>query len=175
MEKENKNYEQFGEYYCPCKIKKTTENICPCLNAQNEINQNGHCHCLLYWDNNPISFEIDYTQGIPIEGVAHVFSGQELLQVEFYHTDYTSDLLITDTGENKRILHIFKYNGIFYESPLIEMNSELINQLDNWESLDKVTPIFNLSIQITEGDISFGFVKLVNELFIKFLEGEKSE
>jgi len=39
---------KFGEYYCPCKIKRIPQNICPCEAAPMEIEQDGHCHCNLY-------------------------------------------------------------------------------------------------------------------------------
>lgn len=48
IQSENKLKEKYGEFYCPCKIERTAENICPCAEAQNEINQTGHCHCNLF-------------------------------------------------------------------------------------------------------------------------------
>lgn len=35
---------ELGEYYCPCKLEKTTENICPCV----ELKEDDVCHCGLY-------------------------------------------------------------------------------------------------------------------------------
>lgn len=46
---QNKAKVEKGEYYCPCKIKKIEENICPCKNSQNEIDKDGHCHCNLFF------------------------------------------------------------------------------------------------------------------------------
>jgi ferredoxin-thioredoxin reductase catalytic subunit len=40
-----RNYEKHGDFYCPCKLKKTQENICPC----EEFRKGGDCHCEL-WD-----------------------------------------------------------------------------------------------------------------------------
>lgn len=36
--------EMLGEYYCPCKLAKTEENICPCV----EYRETAKCHCTLY-------------------------------------------------------------------------------------------------------------------------------
>ena len=36
--------ETMGEYYCPCKLEKTEENICPCV----EYRETATCHCTLY-------------------------------------------------------------------------------------------------------------------------------
>jgi len=35
---------EMGEYYCPCKLSKTEENICPCV----EYRETAKCHCQLY-------------------------------------------------------------------------------------------------------------------------------
>jgi len=48
LAKENKNKIQFGEFYCPCKIQHIKQNICPCKDAQKEIDETGHCHCNLF-------------------------------------------------------------------------------------------------------------------------------
>jgi ferredoxin-thioredoxin reductase catalytic subunit len=45
----NNKKEKFGEYYCPCRLQKIPENICPCKWAPDEIEKDGHCHCLLYY------------------------------------------------------------------------------------------------------------------------------
>ena len=40
--------------YCPCRIPKTPENICPCEEFRGQIadpNYEGYCHCRLYWKN----------------------------------------------------------------------------------------------------------------------------
>ncbi len=36
--------ETLGEYYCPCKLAKTEENICPCV----EYRETAKCHCTLF-------------------------------------------------------------------------------------------------------------------------------
>ncbi|MBD3351328.1 MAG: ferredoxin:thioredoxin reductase [Candidatus Lokiarchaeota archaeon] len=50
---ENKNVENYGIPYCPCRPEKIDENICGgdhgCLEAPDEIEEMGHCHCNLYW------------------------------------------------------------------------------------------------------------------------------
>ena len=35
---------KFGEFYCPCKLQNTLENICPCV----EFRETRHCHCELF-------------------------------------------------------------------------------------------------------------------------------
>jgi len=40
---------KFGAFYCPCKKQKIPENICPCADSQREINEQGHCHCNLFY------------------------------------------------------------------------------------------------------------------------------
>ena len=42
----NKNLH--GEYYCPCKLKRTQENICPCGRMEDEVRESGKCHCGLF-------------------------------------------------------------------------------------------------------------------------------
>lgn len=42
-----------GRYYCPCKVvtgdpDRDRKVICPCADAQSEIDANGVCHCGLY-------------------------------------------------------------------------------------------------------------------------------
>ncbi|MBD3230213.1 MAG: ferredoxin:thioredoxin reductase [Candidatus Lokiarchaeota archaeon] len=49
----NKNKEKHGFYYCPCRVvsgdKEEDKNkICPCIWAQDEIDDQGICHCRLY-------------------------------------------------------------------------------------------------------------------------------
>ena len=49
-----KNEVNFGEMYCPCRVKsgnrKTDEAIiCPCKSHREEIEADGHCHCNLYF------------------------------------------------------------------------------------------------------------------------------
>ncbi|MFH0876323.1 MAG: ferredoxin-thioredoxin reductase catalytic domain-containing protein [archaeon] len=48
-----KNGEKFGENYCPC--RRVTGNkeddkkiICPCIYHFDEIENDGHCHCMLF-------------------------------------------------------------------------------------------------------------------------------
>lgn len=57
----NRMYERYEVYFCPCKpalANKKDENgeyltKCPCKNAQNEINEDGHCHCNLFFKSKP--------------------------------------------------------------------------------------------------------------------------
>ena len=49
---QNKNIEKYGFPYCPCRAEKIPENICGengCKWAPQEIKEDGHCHCNLYW------------------------------------------------------------------------------------------------------------------------------
>ena len=39
-----RNKEKHGAYYCPCKLDKTPENICPC----DEMQEKQKCHCNLF-------------------------------------------------------------------------------------------------------------------------------
>jgi ferredoxin-thioredoxin reductase catalytic chain len=45
----NMKQEKFGEYYCPCRIQRIPENICPCKWASDEIAKVGHCHCRIFY------------------------------------------------------------------------------------------------------------------------------
>ncbi|MDD4358429.1 MAG: ferredoxin-thioredoxin reductase catalytic domain-containing protein [Candidatus Pacebacteria bacterium] len=48
-----KKEEELGERYCPCRrltgdVNKDKEIICPCIFHLDEIEKEGHCHCLLF-------------------------------------------------------------------------------------------------------------------------------
>ncbi len=48
------NKEEFGDYYCPCRVVRDNENyrksiVCPCVYAPKEIEKNGKCKCLLFY------------------------------------------------------------------------------------------------------------------------------
>lgn len=48
-----KNKEEYGEYYCPCRLITGDEmvdkkNICPCTTHEKEVEETGHCHCHLF-------------------------------------------------------------------------------------------------------------------------------
>ena len=56
----NINQTKYGYFACPCKGNEVNKKItinqkevyttaCPCLNASNEIEENGHCHCHLFF------------------------------------------------------------------------------------------------------------------------------
>ncbi|MHA1268550.1 MAG: ferredoxin-thioredoxin reductase catalytic domain-containing protein [Candidatus Helarchaeota archaeon] len=50
----NKNKEKYGFYYCPCRIvegdkEKDKFKICPCKWSAEEVERDGHCHCMLYF------------------------------------------------------------------------------------------------------------------------------
>lgn len=45
---QNELFKSTGQFYCPCKRKRTEENVCPCKNAAQEIILKGHCHCMLF-------------------------------------------------------------------------------------------------------------------------------
>lgn len=45
---------RFGERYCPCRLRsgdveKDRAIICPCIYHRDEIADDGHCHCRLYY------------------------------------------------------------------------------------------------------------------------------
>ena len=50
----NKNREKYGFFYCPCRVvvgdkEKDKDKICPCKWSKEEIEKDGHCHCILYF------------------------------------------------------------------------------------------------------------------------------
>jgi len=52
-----RNRNELGRQYCPCRIitgdKGEDKNIiCPCVYHEEEINNNGSCHCGLFFKNN---------------------------------------------------------------------------------------------------------------------------
>ena len=49
-----RNHEKYGHPYCPCKINRTEDNICPCK----EFRETGKCICGLYTpEQSPMSSE----------------------------------------------------------------------------------------------------------------------
>jgi len=42
------NRKKYGEYYCPCRIKHTKKEICPCYYHKAEIKKDGRCYCGLF-------------------------------------------------------------------------------------------------------------------------------
>jgi ferredoxin-thioredoxin reductase catalytic chain len=50
-----RNRTKHGEQYCPCRIRSgdtevDKEIMCPCIYHENELVQQGHCHCNLFFD-----------------------------------------------------------------------------------------------------------------------------
>lgn len=43
-----KQKKKHGDTYCPCRVKKSKENVCPCVHVHDDIKKKGHCHCLLF-------------------------------------------------------------------------------------------------------------------------------
>jgi len=48
------NFEEHGDYYCPCKQEDDApvegkDPLCPCPEMQDEIAQEGHCACRLFF------------------------------------------------------------------------------------------------------------------------------
>lgn len=48
------NFKEHGHYYCPCKQEdgppvEGTDPLCPCPEMQDEIAQDGHCACRLFF------------------------------------------------------------------------------------------------------------------------------
>ena len=36
--------EEYGDFFCPCRIENIQENVCPCLETrQNQVRKEGHC------------------------------------------------------------------------------------------------------------------------------------
>lgn len=51
-----RNFEKHGGYYCPCRLVKGDDEwklqiTCPCVFLDDEIAENGICHCRLYQSN----------------------------------------------------------------------------------------------------------------------------
>ena len=49
-----RNKLKFGERYCPCRIRsgdpeKDKEIICPCIFHKEEVEEDGNCHCYLFY------------------------------------------------------------------------------------------------------------------------------
>jgi ferredoxin-thioredoxin reductase catalytic subunit len=42
------NEKRYGKRYCPCRIEKIEENVCPCKWMKEEIEKEGRCHCGLF-------------------------------------------------------------------------------------------------------------------------------
>lgn len=45
---------RFNEQYCPCRMRtgdteKDQEIICPCIYHEDEVRNDGHCHCHLFF------------------------------------------------------------------------------------------------------------------------------
>ena len=43
------SFYKYRKPYCPCRLRKTTENICPCIYHVEEILNNGRCKCGLFY------------------------------------------------------------------------------------------------------------------------------
>jgi ferredoxin-thioredoxin reductase catalytic subunit len=53
-----RNRERFGARYCPCRIRsgdpeKDTAIVCPCVHREEEIAEQGRCHCNLFHAREP--------------------------------------------------------------------------------------------------------------------------
>ncbi len=48
-----RNFREFGKYYCPCKqhhpLDPETDPLCPCEELHEEITENGHCTCKVFY------------------------------------------------------------------------------------------------------------------------------
>jgi len=50
-----RNLVKHGKAYCPCVVlinmdeKKRSEYVCPCVHAEKQVNDIGHCRCKLFW------------------------------------------------------------------------------------------------------------------------------
>lgn len=50
-----RNKETYGKQYCPCRPvtgdpEEDQPKICPCKWHEDEIAEDGHCHCMLFFD-----------------------------------------------------------------------------------------------------------------------------
>lgn len=50
-----RNTKKFGRPYCPCRLRSGDEEKdraieCPCVYHKDEVSQQGHCHCNLYFN-----------------------------------------------------------------------------------------------------------------------------
>lgn len=43
-----KNKKEKGEHFCPCRIRHTKKEICPCAHHKKEIKEKGKCLCGLF-------------------------------------------------------------------------------------------------------------------------------
>jgi len=43
------NWANYGHPYCPCRLERIRENICPCVWAFEEIKNEGKCKCRLFY------------------------------------------------------------------------------------------------------------------------------
>ena len=46
--KVEENYKNHGVPYCPCRVKKIPENICPCIYLVKDLEEKGRCLCGLF-------------------------------------------------------------------------------------------------------------------------------
>lgn len=59
------NYARLGYLQCPCRLswddrEKDKDIVCPCIYAQADIDEYGHCYCSLFFD-----AEYDFTDNDP--------------------------------------------------------------------------------------------------------------
>jgi ferredoxin-thioredoxin reductase catalytic subunit len=119
LEKENKDYEKLGKYYCPCKLEKIDSNVCVCKNAQDEIDKNGSCYCQMYFDNTALSIDINLMYENDESSVISI-KGKEDVQF-FYHISKKMRC-ITILYENNKISLYHTDDNKFYR----KKNNDLI-------------------------------------------------
>lgn len=48
------NLSKYGRRYCPCKqhypVDTSLDPVCPCPEFREEISQDGHCECHIFWE-----------------------------------------------------------------------------------------------------------------------------
>lgn len=49
-----RNLKEHGAPYCPCRLTRNHEDICPCADAASDIAEKGHCKCQLFVSASPI-------------------------------------------------------------------------------------------------------------------------
>lgn len=43
-----KNRQLYGDYYCPCRLRKDMQYVCPCASHKRDIQKQGKCTCNLF-------------------------------------------------------------------------------------------------------------------------------
>ncbi|MFA5730755.1 MAG: ferredoxin-thioredoxin reductase catalytic domain-containing protein [Acidithiobacillus sp.] len=138
LDKENNDFSKLGKYYCPCKVKKIDENICVCNNAQNEIDQKGHCYCQMFYENNFINIDVVITQTDGIQK-SFYFKGKDNLQLFSYNIN--DKILLNFLNTDGVIFLVILNNTIKQtlvfskEEKYYKINGKYVSNIDNVDIL----------------------------------------